>query len=303
MQPISNPVRKNMKTNTLRLSLWGAAVLNLAVASPAFAEGKECASLGPDLDPANQNALFRYSDVRGVAAIHKALEEAVVEIRGTGIGLGNAMWLSLVDTSGRVCAVVNSAKSDAAAPAPLDQSWLGSRMISAQKAFAANAFSLSKGAPGTAIALSTANLYQPAQPGGSLYALEASNPVKTQNNTPFGYETALAGVYDKTNKKFDDLVGYHTGGVNVFGGGLAIYNSGSIKLGAIGVSGDTSCTDHAVAWIVRDKLGLDAIPGGPINGTDNMSFNKKTGFAHAVCSPQAKRYISTRLPAEHKIGP
>jgi hypothetical protein len=49
----------------------------------------------------------------------------------------------------------------------------GSRVISAQKANTANAFSL----PG--LALSTANLYSAVQPGGSLRAQE-SNPVDTQ---------------------------------------------------------------------------------------------------------------------------
>jgi len=52
--------------------------------------------------------------------------------------------------------------------------WPGSRVISAQKANTANAFSL----PG--LALSTAKLYSAVQPGGSLYGLQHSNPVDTQ---------------------------------------------------------------------------------------------------------------------------
>ena len=47
------------------------------------------------------------------------------------------------------------------------------RVISAQKANTANAFSLA------GLALSTANLFTAVQPGGSLYGLQHSNPVNT----------------------------------------------------------------------------------------------------------------------------
>jgi hypothetical protein len=56
------------------------------------------------------------------------------------------------------------------------------------------------------------------------------------------------------------MVGQRIGGVNVFGGGLALYRNGS-KVGGVGVSGDTSCTDHMVAWRVRNALGLDQFQG------------------------------------------
>ena len=48
--------------------------------------------------------------------------------------------------------------------------WPGSRAIAIAKASTANDFSNS------ALALSTANLYGPTQPGGSLYGLNNSNP-------------------------------------------------------------------------------------------------------------------------------
>jgi hypothetical protein len=47
--------------------------------------------------------------------------------------------------------------------------WPGSRVISAQKANTANAFTLST------LALSTASLYPLVQPGGSLFGLQESN--------------------------------------------------------------------------------------------------------------------------------
>ncbi len=48
--------------------------------------------------------------------------------------------------------------------------------------------------------------------------------------------------------------------MNVFGGGVALYNSGGVKVGAVGASGDTSCRDHAFAFHLRANLGLDNAP-------------------------------------------
>jgi hypothetical protein len=71
----------------------------------------------------------------------------------------------------------------------------------------------------------------------------------------------------------DPMVGAFIGGVNAFGGGLALYDSTGQLLGGLGVSGDTSCTDHIVAWRVREFLGLGNVPGG-VGGdnTDNLNI-------------------------------
>ena len=180
-------------------------------------------------------------------------------------GLGGPMWLTLVDGSGIVCAVTNSLDGSAYNADVTADIWLGSRVISAQKANTANAFSTGR------LALSTANLYSAVQPGGSLYGLQASNPV----DATAAYEGRAA---DFGTPK-DPLVGHRIGGINVFGGGLALYRNGK-KIGAIGVSGDTSCTDHVVAWKVRaittfatvpDAAGFDAmaqdITPNPAGGT------------------------------------
>jgi len=193
---------------------------------------------------------------------------AVVAAGGNG-GLGFNMWGSLVDTDGTVCAVAFSGNGY------VDQ-WLGSRVISAQKANTANAFSLGKGStPGTSfvgsagLALSTANLFTAVQPGGSLYGLQHSNPVDTEvaygngNGQP-GANQASFQQGQSSAKNFgttrDPMVGDRIGGVNVFGGGLVLYRNG-IRVGGLGVSGDTSCTDHMVAWKVRNALGLDSFNG------------------------------------------
>ena len=105
--------------------------------------------------------------------LQMATENAVSQSNG---GLGFNMWATLVANDGTVCAVAFSGSQ-------FTDQWLGSRVISAQKANTANDFSLSNGAtPSTSLfptglALSTANLYSAVQPGGSLYGLQHSNPV------------------------------------------------------------------------------------------------------------------------------
>lgn len=188
-------------------------------------------------------------------------------------GLGFPMWLTLVDGSGRVCAVVNSlVGGDVTADI-----WLGSRVISAQKANTANAFSTG------ALSLSTANLYSAVQPGGSLFGLQESNPVDAT--------AAYDGPAGQFGTPGDPLVGKRIGGINVFGGGLTLYRNGR-KVGAIGVSGDTSCTDHVVAYKVRTALGLGTVPA--FGSFDKMlqditpnpaggSGISASGFGHPSC--------------------
>jgi hypothetical protein len=110
------------------------------------------------------------------------------------------------------------------------------------------------------------------------------------------------------------MVGLRIGGVNVFGGGLALY-SGGVKVGAVGVSGDTSCTDHMVAWRVRNALGLDQFQGvGGVPGDaahpDNIIFDIKpnpdggtgvsaNGFGHPTCLNNPTPTGLTNLPAVH----
>jgi uncharacterized protein GlcG (DUF336 family) len=173
--------------------------------------------------------------------------------------------------------------------------WPGSRVISAQKANTANAFSL----PG--LALSTANLYSAVQPGGSLFGLQESNPVSTA--------VAYRGNPADYGKSTDPMVGGRIGGVNVFGGGLAIYNATGTLIGGVGVSGDSSCADHNIAWRTRNNLTLDKVPGG-VSGQagrpDNIVYDivsqagqmpgvSGSGWGHPACSDAATA-ISLTLP-------
>jgi hypothetical protein len=178
------------------------------------------------------------------------------------------MWGTIVDRDGTVCAVAFSGSQFTA-------QWLGSRVIAGQKANTANDFSLGHNATpaGSAfpagLALSTANLFSAVQPGGSLYGLQHSNPVDT--GVAYGNQPGLGGVtpasFNPTpvnsqafGTNVDPMVGKRIGGVNVFGGGLALYKAGQ-RVGGLGVSGDTSCTDHMVAWRTRHALGFDELQG------------------------------------------
>lgn len=193
--------------------------------------------------------------------------QLVAAVTAETSGLKNHMWATIVDRDGIVCAVAYSGIDEGA-------QWPGSRVISAQKANTANAFSLDASSFSNGkgqqkgFALSTANLYSAVQPGGFLYGLQHSNPVDTAD--------AYVGNAHTFGTVSDPMVGSRIGGVNVFGGGLALYKTGHEIVGGLGVSGDTSCTDHAVAWRLRHLLGLDhmAISGslpavqGPNAGTD-----------------------------------
>ena len=223
-------------------------------------------------------------------------------------GLNMNMWGTIVNRDGIVCAVAFTGVNRGA-------QWPGSRVISAQKANTANSFSLDasahSGVNGGALVLSTANLYSAVQPGGSLYGLQASNPV----DTSVAYK-GPSSLYGTAN---DPMVGKKIGGVNVFGGGLALYDASGI-VGAVGVSGDTSCTDHNVAWRTRHNLHLDhlsSVPGpasifaGDAKHPDNIIFDitpnpgggtgvSATGFGHPGClgNPPASGNpaVATGLP-------
>jgi uncharacterized protein GlcG (DUF336 family) len=183
-------------------------------------------------------------------------------------GLDNHMWASVVDRQGIVRAVCFCGPE-------LGDQWPGSRAIAIEKANTANALSLPK------FALSTANLYSGAQPGGFLYGILETNPVDTASM--YGGDSAKYGSPE------DPMVGKKASGVVVFGGGLALYN-GTTIVGALGVSGDTSGADHNIAWRIRKTLGLDKVPAG-ITADNNdaiiydigMMGKSSSGYGHPTC--------------------
>ena len=181
------------------------------------------------------------------------------------------MWLVQVDKTGAVCHVLNSSGENGEDTGNFQ--WLGSRVIAAQKAYTANAFSLD------GYAISTANLFTATQQPNSLFELPESNPVNP--------EVAYRGPARRWGTRFDPLVGQRMGGLNVFGGGLAIYGPDGRKIGAIGVSGDTSCRDHSFAFAAREFLASEGIAGPQPDGIGITTFNLEVDGAGAIPLPGA----------------
>lgn len=246
-------------------------VAAISFSAPAWAQGAGKQA------PANGCAsLPKYAELKAALSAATSAETS---------GLNNQMWAAIVDRDGIVCAVAFSGKTR-------DAQWPGSRAIAAQKANTANAFGLDSGSSSDGsgqakgLSLSTANLFSAVQPGGSLYGLQFSNPV----DTVVAYRGSSAS-YGMAN---DAMVGGKIGGVNVFGGGLALFATGEKMVGGLGVSGDTSCADHFIAWRTRNALKLDHLAGvGGVSGDparpDNIIFDIGTngqsagGFGHPKC--------------------
>jgi uncharacterized protein GlcG (DUF336 family) len=267
--------QRTKRTQSTRHSLL-IALLALGVTLPALAQPPE-----KDVDSAAACKLL---------PSHNQLRTALAAARAASNGGFNLdMWGTVVNRDGVVCAVAFTG-------ADRGSQWPGSRVISAQKANTANAFSLPK------LSLSTADLYSAVQPGGSLFGLQASNPVDVS--------VAYRGDPDDYGTAKDPMIGGRIGGVNVFGGGLALYNAQGVLIGAIGVSGDSSCADHNIAWRTRNSLKLDHVPGGvgpDATRPDNIVYDitpatglaigvSATGWGHPVCSA-ASTTISQQLPA------
>jgi uncharacterized protein GlcG (DUF336 family) len=173
-----------------------------------------------------------------------------------GLFHGTRMWGAVVNRSGELCAYATST------PDP-SQVWPGSQAIAKAKAYTANAFSLD------ALALSTARLYTFTQPGHSLWSLGQSNLFEPKFLAP---PSGQAGGREQI-----------TGGLIFFGGGVPLYNSEGKIIGGVGVSGDTSCTDHEIAKRVRDLASLNPA-GGPL--ADDISYSSTDGasvFTHPLC--------------------
>ena len=196
-------------------------------------------------------------------ALKNAVSNAANGPHGDSTGLNNNYWAVVVDSGGVVCAVAYSGSR-------VGDQWLSSRQIAAAKAFTANGLSLDS-AP-----LSTAQLYQWVQPsnhdiGNPLFGLEGGNVL----NSFFAYQ----GDYSTFGTPRDPMVGKRVGGTISFGGGLGLYQ-GTRRIGGIGLSGDTACADHSVAWRIRYALGMK-----PTAGDDRLTFatNRENTNGHPHC--------------------
>ena len=172
-----------------------------------------------------------------------------------GLFHGERMWAAVVNRAGEICSYTTST-------ADPTQVWPGSQAIAKSKAYTANAFSLDT------LALSTARLYTFTQPGHSLWSLGQSNL--------FNAHLLLPPSGPQTDR------GDIAGGLIFFGGGVGLYRGGEI-IGGLGISGDTSCTDHEIAKRVRNLADLNP-PGGAL--VDDIVYSPPdppSVFAHPKC--------------------
>ena len=234
------------KQNSLRANLYaGAALMISTMVGPAPADAQE---LGQEW---GASCPVSYSSLK------KALVSAD---SANKTGFQNHFWAVVVNRAGVVCAVAFSG-------ANTGSQWLASRQIAAAKAFTANGLSLNLGSKTGTGALSTAQLYQFVQPvnanvANPLFGLEGGNVL----NSLLAYE----GDFDKFGTPNDPMVGRRIGGTITFGGGLGLYK-GNTVVGGLGLSGDTACADHSVAWQTRINLGLQQP-----NPADKLTFATDT---------------------------
>lgn len=205
-----------------------------------------------------------------------------------GLFHGTRMWVAVVNRAGEICSSLTST-------ADPSQVWPGSQAIAKAKAYTANAFSLDQdkdGAPYAGFPLSTANLYTFTQPGHSLWSLGQSNLWNPDFTAPPTGQGGQGG-----NQQI-------AGGLIFFGGGVALYKAGKI-VGGLGISGDTSCTDHEIAKRVRDLVGMNPT-GGP--KADDISYSPPDAaspFAHPQC-PNTWRngvQLQNEKPESYPPGP
>lgn len=189
-----------------------------------------------------------------VSSLQAQLAMVASTLNGNGgIFSPNRMWSAVVDRRGVLCSVTK-----------VGDAWPGSRAIAIAKASTANDFS------NDGLSLSTANLYSATQPGGSLYGLNNSNP------------------FNPEYLPQDSGLGKVPGGVITFGGGVALYLNGKV-IGGLGVSGDSACADHVIAYRMRKAMVLDRVPlAVGFNGTDDIDYlpvgTAPAGFKHPHCS-------------------
>src|SRR5262245_43037061 len=182
------------------------------------------------------------------------LRRAPGEGEAGGLFSGKLAWAAIVNRAGEICATAVSTDDPASA-------WPGGQAIAKAKAYTANAFSTDLQP------MSTARLYTLTQPGHSLWSIDGSNAFN-----PACLETPQTA--DRTDGKL-------CGGFVAIGGGVPLYK-GRTRIGGLGVSGDTACTDHEIAKRIRHVAQSDP-EKGPL--VDDISYAPAEGtsiFTHPV---------------------
>jgi uncharacterized protein GlcG (DUF336 family) len=172
-----------------------------------------------------------------------------------GLFSGKMEWAAVVNRAGEICA-------SAVATDDPGSAWPGGQAIAKAKAYTANAFSTDT------LPMSTARLYTLTQPGHSLWGLAAGNAFN-----PDCLDAPQNA--DKTDGKI-------CGGSIAFGGGVPLYK-GRVRIGGLGVSGDTACADHEIAKRIRHLAQLDPEKGPYADDISYAAVNGASIFTHPLC--------------------
>jgi uncharacterized protein GlcG (DUF336 family) len=198
-----------------------------------------------------------------IAALVSDFEATAQSIQDKSLFTPKMMWAAIVDRRGILCTITK-----------VGDAWPGSRQIAIAKASSANDFSNDK------LALSTANLYGATIPQGSLFGLNTSNTFNPVANDPR-----------------IPAVGSVPGGIITFGGGVPLY-LGSTVIGGLGVSGDTACADHDVAYVTRQMAIGQHIVSAPVTN-DNIVYENPVVPGHFT-SPYC---LGGEVPPAAHAGP
>jgi uncharacterized protein GlcG (DUF336 family) len=214
------------------------------------------------------------SDLPAESQLRTWMQAASGETAG-GLFEGRKMWAAVVNRDGELCAWTTSTADPRGV-------WPGSQAIAKSKAYTANAFSLDD------FALSTARLYTFTQPGHSLWSLGQSNLFDPK------YLLPPSGDGPGRNQI--------TGGLIFFGGGFPLYKDGRI-VGGLGISGDTSCTDHEIGKRVRAAAGLAPthLGGNLVDDIVLSPPDPPSVFAHPLCLNTWRNgvYLGEEKPASY----
>lgn len=242
----------------IRFAITALMLLALVAGCKQPSRGETQAGAAGDLsgEPHAGSAEAGCGDLPSAMDLQRWLREAPgVDGEAGGLYSGKMEWAAVVNRQGEICATTVSTENPASA-------WPGSQSIAKAKAYTANAYSTDVSA------LSTARLYTLTQPGHSLWGVAEPNP--------FRADCVVAP------EAADSTTGKVCGGSIAFGGGVPLYK-GKTRVGGLGVSGDTACTDHEIAKRIRHLARLDPEKGAFVDDIVYASVDGPSPYAHPLC--------------------
>jgi hypothetical protein len=84
-------------------------------------------------------------------------------------------------------------------------------------------------------------------------------------------------------------MGMPIGGINVFGGGLALYNAKGVLIGGLGASGDSSCANHNITR--RTRHDLEHVHAWRVPADSSSRIGRQLGYRDRSIQTQNNRTI------------